>query len=336
MKVYYNNEDKRTVTAFYYDIILEALRKRGAEIVHGDGYNNPVINALDRKKDYILFTEVKYLPNVLFKGFKNLIFWYQGTIPDEDYMNFHKLWRKWAFVFLEGKTLQKVKYNIGVSRQLFEHFDNVHGKGWRKEAKTFVMPCFNIAHLDKDAFFTPGKYTNNIFAYTGSMASWQCFDKIAKVYSEVEKRRPDVFFKVLTKSDKEAEAIIKKYGIKNYSVYGVSSDKVAEEISPCKFGFILREYNIVNNVATPTKFGNYLASGLIPIYTNATRSFAEMGTHYHNTLCVDYDNAVDKICGFMKRHINPEEVYGEYSEIFKTYYGRDKYVKELTDWFIDM
>lgn len=330
-KVYYNILDKRPVTAFYYDIILEAFERAGYIVLTGELYDNEIIRTLDKKRDVILYTQVKYTPLLKIKGFKNLVFWFQGVTPEEVYLMFGSRLKLFAFTILEKMTLNVTRFSLMVSVYQVEHYKKKYGNGWAKNRNVIVMPCFNTSRVDKEAVFKNNKYKNNVFCYSGGMAKWQCFDRIAKIYSEVEKRKPESFLKVLTFQTEEAIEIIKGLGIKHYSVYSVPPEKVSEELSECKFGFILREDNVINNVATPTKFGNYIENGLIPIYTDATRSFADAAKDLKHVLCVTYDNAVEKICEFMGKDISPDDIYLEFSQLFSDYYNREKYIQQLKE-----
>ncbi|MFH4294131.1 hypothetical protein WAJ58_23570, partial [Acinetobacter baumannii] len=50
------------------------------------------------------------------------------------------------------------------------------------------------------------------------------------------------------------------------SIKYVSLENLDTELLKYKYGFLIRENHIVNNVATPTKMNSYLANGIIPIY----------------------------------------------------------------------
>ncbi len=331
-KVYFNTKDKRIVSNLYYDIIIEALQEKGFEILYGNGYKNEIINGLDKKNDIILYTTTYATFQLWLKGFRNFIFWHQGVLPEEDYLRFHNILRLILYNFFEKITLRCVKYNICVSQAMVDHYHAKYKSNWIHQRKFFVMPCFNVTELDEDAFKIPDKYKKNIFCYTGGMQPWQGFKKIVSIYSQIERRYDDVFLKVLTADEKEAIKILQEFGIKHFSVDCVPHEKMKDELRVCKYGFIMRDDNLINNVATPTKFGDYIASGIIPIYTSATKSFADMASRYDNMLKVNYDNAVQKICEFMTRDISPASVYQEYKQIFSTYYCKNKYIKALKNW----
>ena len=137
--------------------------------------------------------------------------------------------------------------------------------------KAYVMPCFNEV-LDND-IFERKDYSKKVFTYVGSLDLWQCFNETVEIYAEIEKRIPDVFFKVLTFNTEKANAMIKEKNIKNYSVACVPKEQVKSELEDATYGFIIRHDIEVNRVATPTKISSYLSAGVLPIYSTCLKDF---------------------------------------------------------------
>ncbi|HCH8014075.1 TPA: hypothetical protein NJW72_003719, partial [Acinetobacter baumannii] len=109
--------------------------------------------------------------------------------------------------------------------------------------------------------------------YAGSLATWQCVDKTLELYSLIERVLPNASLTLLTKEKELAETMINNYKIKNYSIKYVSLENLDTELLKYKYGFLIRENHIVNNVATPTKMNSYLANGIIPIYSSFIDDF---------------------------------------------------------------
>ena len=328
MKVYYFIEDIRNVTELYYNIMLDALSRVGVELC---GLKKSASLSVLRipKSQYILATSLKSFIILYLLGYRKFIYWFQGITPEEDYMVHHVAWRRALFTWAEKRALKYSKYRIGVSKYLFEHYENKYGIEIDKDT-VFIMPCFN-SNLNKKSFYSSDKYKNNIFCYAGGMQVWQGFDKIIEIYKQVEKVCPNVFLKVLSKDVETATKIIQKFNINNYSINNVSQNEMDNELSTCKFGFIVREDNIINNVATPTKLGTYVGNGVIPIFTPAIKSFYDMSKKYNHLCCItDTDNAYKDISIFMDENISPDTIYKEYEEIFDCYYNKEYYVSELS------
>ena len=54
--------------------------------------------------------------------------------------------------------------------------------------------------------------------------------------------------------------LVEQHRVSNVEIRRVSEGEVDEYIAKCKYGFLIREDNTVNNVATPTKMSTYIFS----------------------------------------------------------------------------
>ena len=111
----------------------------------------------------------------------------------------------------------------------------------------------------------------------------------------------------------------------------VPSNELLEELRLYKYGFIWREDVIVNNVATPTKMSNYLAAGVIPIFTTAINDFSQnlslgkYGLIFHPSESAD--SVAVKIANFDREKIDVDKIRKKYEDIFSSYYSRDHYLE---------
>lgn len=330
MKVYYFKEDLRNVTEFYYNIILEALKKIEADCTMLDRCSFD--SAREIPKDaYLLATTLKSFVILYTTGHRNFIYWYQGITPEEVCLMTGSKIRYRGYSFLEKLSLKTVKYKIGVSKYLFEHFEEKY-KMQIEDKSVFIMPCFN-SEFNEQSFKVEGKYDKNVFCYAGGVQAWQGFDAILKIYSEIENKRRDVFLKIYSKEIDRAKVLIEEAGINNYSVDCVPQSEMDNALADCKFGFIIREDSIINNVATPTKLGTYLANGVIPIFSSTVKSFRDLSIRYNYLCCVDNNlNVADQIIAFMNNSFEEEKVRKEYKRLFADYFNREYYVQGLVSY----
>lgn len=326
MTVYYFKEDCRNVTEYYYNIILDALKMRGVECKVLDKCVFKTARTIS-KNDYVLVTTLKSFIILYLLGRKNYIYWYQGITPEENYMMFKSKWRYNIYSYLEKLSLKVVKHKIGVSKYLFEHFEQKYQISI-KANDVFVMPCFN-SNLNKKSFYTPNKYTNNIFCYAGGIQVWQGFDAILRIYGEIERKHDDVFLKIYSKDVEAAKKAIEDAHLKNYMVDCVPQSEIDKALADCKFGFIIREDDIINNVATPTKLATYIGNGVIPIFTSTIKSYSDLAKQYRYLCCVNEDDVISKIEKIITTPIVPEDLLSEYSQLFDDYYNREKYIQKL-------
>ena len=255
-------------TQHYVDLVEKAFLEKGFQVlIHYDS-NFKITTA-----DYVFVINIKDFISVYFKTRSNkIIFWFQGLLSEEHLMMFDKtILRRIkcrGFDFLEKITLRNSFYSFYVSDFMKTYLREKHSF---KSTNNMVIPCYNKA-LNENLFInTPKKKTS--FVYAGGLFSWQCFDETISLYKEIENKNENAFFTVLTKQKEEAEKLIQKANIKNYNILYVPLQDLDEELAKHKYGFMLRENNVVNSCATPTKMNTYLAVGLIPIYTDAITAF---------------------------------------------------------------
>jgi hypothetical protein len=196
-----------------------------------------------------------------------------------------------------------------------------------------IIPCFN-KQIDANAFNYPNKYAKNSFVYAGAIYGWQCLPETIELFKSIQNYLPDCSLSILTKDTEAASKIVKNSGAKNVAIKYVPIEQLNDELSKYKFGFLIREDNAVNNVATPTKFNTYLALGLIPIITDVIHDFS----YYINKMKYiislkpnqDYDAQAKKIVQFCKNKISQTDILKEYTGICDEYYNRNKYLSMIS------
>ncbi len=317
----YNPYSNQAVTSFYVDIITEALQSLG--------YETEKKNALTYDKDNFGIVIVTAKDYKLAKkcGYRHILLWLQGLPPEESFMRNHSYLRKFILSIRDRNALKHSNLVFLVSEKMREFLENKYRISFKN--KYMIMPCFNT-ELDKASFSVPEKYEKNVFTYTGSLASWQCFEQTARLYSQIEQALPDCRFDVYTSEKAEAEALLKKYGVKNYRIDFVTPSELTERLKCCKFGFVLREDDPVNNVATPTKFSTYLSNGVIPIFSSCIDGFYRATQDMKYVVALD-SFTPDKVFQFCKSPVNVDELTAEYVKLFDTYYNRQLYVENISN-----
>ncbi len=312
-------------TSFYIGMVVEALQKNGHEVRVLDDISKQSLQHCS-KDDWFITTHHKDIVKLWRYGYKNIINWFQGIYPEEDYMMHDSKLRYFAFNLLERFNLKHTRIGLFVSKYQIEHYII---KWHNVPKKRHIIPCFNET-LKRDSFYKDNKYKNNVFCYAGSLYKWQCFNETLAIYKQIEDVYGDVVsLKIFTGDIETAQNKVADLSIRNCTIAHVPQDQLQMELSNCKYGFIIREENIVNNVATPTKMGNYLSNGVIPIITPAVYSFRDIAKEYPHIIMLDDIKNLEKIEKSMREEINPDNILKEYSDLFDKYYNREKYVKEL-------
>lgn len=318
-----------TVTDTYLEIIGTSLKK---------GLNEKIIyiNNIEKINDYNK-NEIFVVANILDayklikKKYKHIIMWFQGVSPEESYMRNHSKLRYVILSIVEKKVLKKSEFCFFVSKTMKKHYEKKYNINFNED-NCYIMPCLNT-QINKISFEKEKKYENNYFTYVGSMEVWQKFEKTVLCYKEIEKTKlKNSKLYVYTSEHDEAIKILNKHNVKKYEVNYVENKKLPEVLEQIKYGFIIREDNVVNNVATPTKISTYLSCGIIPIYSDCLKDFAKEAKKMKYAIACD-DNMIDKIIEFDKIRIDNKDVYKEYKKIFDNYYNKDKYIENIAEKF---
>lgn len=337
----FDNYPNKGVTDFYLDIIAQSVKKAGAEIKKIPFEHHKFSGKFDllrtllfkdfgyrniSKNDWIVVANPSEIVNLRLHGYKKLILWIQGVAPEESFMNNQSKINKMFLELIERLALKFSKFTFMVSSAMKRHYENKYHFDFKDNF--FIMPCFNTT-IDLSSFTYPNKYDSNVFTYVGSTAAWQCFKETVKLYKLVENQLPNSYLKLYTGDRDFAENICKEYDVRNYSIDFVNAQQLSEELKACKFGFVIREDNIVNNVSTPTKLSSYMASGVIPIVTSAIKDFAELTKGMSAVCMLDNFHDVDSV---IKKTIDIKSsdfVKKEYVDFFNRVYNKQKYIDNI-------
>ena len=312
------------VTDTYLEIIGEALSSK-----YGiPRYTNEFSDALkEPKTELIVVARTVDAYQLIMKGYKHVIVWFQGVEPEESYMSHKSKIRFWILSYMEKIILKRAEFMFFVSDEMRQHYEKKYNIKIH-ENKYYCMPCMNT-QIHKEAFAGKNKYVDNTFVYVGSMAVWQKFEDTAKTYKEIEESGiPKCKLVVYTKEKQKAEMILNQIGVKNYRIDFVKNEELPNALKDAKYGFILRDDTTVNRVATPTKISTYLSCGLIPIYSSCLRDFDMVASNMKYVVC--YDNALlETIKKFDRYKIDPESIFDEYNRVFETYYSALEHSKNI-------
>lgn len=329
-KFYLEEKDYFDATIFYTSIISDAILTTGGKTEYVDSLSKIedgdivfVINIWAAQKVWSTKKEIK------------VIVWFQGIAPEESVLSsisfIDNIKSTIKLRYFEYITLRKSRFNLFVSEKMVEHYKRIYNYN---KNNYYIMPCFN-QELDQPSFFD-SKYNTPSFVYTGNLAAWQCFEPMVKLFSEIKNNLPSATLTIYTKEQEKAKNILSKYGIQAEIKY-VPFQILSQEIRQYKYGFIIREDIEINRVATPTKMNSYLASGIIPVYTNVVGAFKEKLSNLHYAVPLDKKgNGLEKLYELEKIPIKAEDVLYEYNHVFCDYYNRTKYVNEISSLFAQM
>lgn len=318
----------KSATEYYYNILAQSLNACGNLIF--DGYECDELS-IPKETITVVGSGISMF-RLWMRGYRNLITWYQGLLPEESFMRNGGKFRKWVLERVELFSLRHSKMKIFVSEAMAKHYSEKYGINL---GHYYVMPCFNT-ELQLDSI-KEKNFKCKTFLYAGGLSKWQCIEQTLKLYRSIEERSQNsTKLLFLTPSVEEAKELIQKHGIVNAEVKYVHYSKMATELKNVTFGFALREKTPVNEVSTPTKLANYVANGIIPIYTNCIRDFHNISCH--KTFKVDIDDVNDiqereiaRILELMDEDLSNEAMVIEFSDYFHTYYNTDWHVNNFAN-----
>ena len=171
--------------------------------------------------------------------------------------------------------------------------------------RTFVAPnC-----VDLEIFRAPAQASRRYLTYLGWGAPWQNLDQLARVWGLLARRRPDLRFRVVSKDDR-TRVLGREVGDQAIEFRrGNDSATIAALLYEASVGFILRRPGLVNRVAFPTKFGEYVAAGVPVVATDLdwdlTRIIRETGCGVVVSSSDSDERVADEILRLLDRASDP-------------------------------
>ena len=255
--------------------------------------------------------------------------WMQGIFPEEALMHFDSRARERLQNMFERFSLPYVRGVFMVSTAMQLHFRRKYP--WL-DVPSFVMPCAN-ASLQAAAFRHPGKYEAPSFVYAGSLHKWQCFELTLEVYRRFKAKHPQARLSVFTADAEMARRRVESAGLSDVEIGSLSLNELSARLAGFKYGFVLRESHPVNQVATPTKVSTYMASGVIPIMTNAVSDYNDKLRAVGPLVFCEStqpDSIVQEIMCLEHRQLHPETVLNNYRAAFESYFEHGAYIDGLS------
>lgn len=121
------------------------------------------------------------------------------------------------------------------------------------------------------------KENQNVFVYSGSMVGYQSFELHIDFYKRVLSNANNILF-VLTTHIQSAISYFSDFDSERVIIKSVDFFEINNYYNLADFGILIRNNNLLNKVASPTKFGEYCLTGLKVIMNNNVKQ------SYHNAL----------------------------------------------------
>ena len=122
-----------------------------------------------------------------------------------------------------------------------------------------------------------------VIAYSGGLEmKWHVPKLLFNFFRQVDASLPNAFFLVLTNDIELGQRHFERFGIseKNYLVRSADNREVHKYLNAADLGTLLRENHMMNKVASPTKFAEYLMCGLSVVITPGVGDFSALVQEY--------------------------------------------------------
>lgn len=123
-------------------------------------------------------------------------------------------------------------------------------------------------HINKD---------QKVFIYSGGLSSyWQLPEKIFGFFKFINDTEINVRFVILTPDVNLAKICSKKYNIQNVIILHTEYEELNGFYNAADCGLLFREDVLMNNVASPTKYSEYILTGIPVIISQSIKDFKKI------------------------------------------------------------
>ena len=182
---------------------------------------------------------------------------------------------------LEARAVIETAAQLAVSSKLKEFWLSEYAY---KSLNTVVSPCTINAVFEKLSFTEQSVnaarknlgYSGSdlVFIYSGSVSGWQSFTLLEQFAIPLLSKDANVKFLFLSGLDKNIKSIQDRFP-NQVMVRKCSPLEVPAQLLVGDYGLLIREESITNKVASPVKFGEYLACGLQVLISEQTGDYSE-------------------------------------------------------------
>ncbi len=184
---------------------------------------------------------------------------------------------------MEKVCIENADHLVCVSRALGDYIQ----KNISTNVKITYVPCctdigkFRYNRVTRDKLRRELKLQDKfVVLYAGSFLPWHGKEEIIEVFSHIKQFVPHAHLLVLTsnvyKREILRELIRKNTNSKNYTLRSIPHDDVPNYLMIGDVGLLLRKRSLVNQVAFPTKFAEYLACGLPVLASGAIHNIRDI------------------------------------------------------------
>ena len=153
-----------------------------------------------------------------------------------------------------------------------------------------------------------------VITYVGSTNAWQSTAQLVDIIEKASRLSDRVRFMVLTNGDIPALKPLKEKLKNRLTITSVKHSMMKYYLAISDMGIVIRDRNIVNRVAAPTKIAEYLTNGLKILYSGEIGIITDLKSLLEEDVLIEYrsnDNwlhAISSGSGSHKKEANPKIV----------------------------
>jgi len=139
--------------------------------------------------------------------------------------------------------------------------------------------------------------TDLVIVYSGALIQkWEIPDDVFSFVKKLKKKQENIVFLVITPDVELAKEYATKYEMKEFTtILNSPFHEVNKFLNASDIAILIREDTIMNNVASPTKFAEYLKCGLPTIISKGVYDFADtIHTTNYGIVLEDYRHIKDQ------------------------------------------
>lgn len=213
---------------------------------------------------------LRYYTYKKLSGAKYKIFYdFRGLVHEESWYKRKSVLRMKMLFFLEKLAFREADCVGAVSNKLKFFLQKKFGV----KRPVYVVPC--CIQTVREELINKRETNDDVirFVYTGGTSKWQRVEDMLGVYKKISKE-VNSSLTILTKEVEEAKMLVEKAGLNGVKIESLPQDKVLEALPSFDFGFLIRHNVVMNNVASPIKFLEYVSNGVIPIMTDGIGDYS--------------------------------------------------------------
>jgi glycosyltransferase involved in cell wall biosynthesis len=201
----------------------------------------------------------------------------------------------------EKTSLTEADERLFVSEKMREHFQELYR--FSNSDFKIIPSCVRV-----DEFVENRKWreelqaelrTENRFVvtYLGSLAWYQQPHESLRIFRIISSVVPDSLFVAITTEPEKMRFTAAQEGIQEdcLRILNVSSADVPRYMSVADIGLLIRAPSVVNRVASPVKFGEYMASGVPVIMSNGIGDFSDAARKFGLGIVIENDQEDSEI-----------------------------------------